>query len=44
MSKRLLQELFSSQKELYGSSFFRDKSPAIIKENLRQDFENEKNM
>ena len=39
MAERLLHELFSSQKELYGSSFYRDRAPAIIKENLRQDFE-----
>jgi len=38
MAEQLLHELLSSQKELYGQQFFRDKAPEIIYDNIRPDF------
>jgi len=38
MSDRLLHETLSSQKEIYGDDYYKERSPQIIYDNLRQDF------
>lgn len=40
MADQLLHELFNSQKKLNGNSYFQDKAPEIIYENIRPDFGN----
>jgi type III restriction enzyme len=38
MADQLLHELLSSQKQIFGESFFQDKAPEIIYQNIRPDF------
>jgi len=38
MSDRLLHETLSSQKDIYGDDYYKERAPQIIYDNIRQDF------
>jgi type III restriction enzyme len=38
MSDSLLHEILSSQKDIYGENYYKERAPQVIYDNLRQDF------